>query len=98
LGGHDPGAVTSANGVVFAGSAGLPPIHVPGFDFDGTTGGFFALNGSTGAVLWSFPIDGAVNSGPSVVDGVVYWGSGYSHLANAFGRSGGSKLYAFALK
>jgi hypothetical protein len=33
-----------------------------------------------------------------VVNGTVYWGSGYSHLTGAFGTSGTPRLYAFALK
>lgn len=96
LGGHDPGAVSVANGVLFAGSAGLSTPFAPGGQ-PGVPGGFFALNAATGSILWSYPIDGSVNSGPSIVDGTVYWGSGYSHLTNAFGISGGWKLYAFSL-
>jgi polyvinyl alcohol dehydrogenase (cytochrome) len=94
--GHDFGMVTVANGVVFAGSTGGAPIaalNAPGFP-----GGFFALDATTGAILWQFPTDGGVNAGASVVNGTVYWGSGYSHLANAFGISGTPKLYAFSLK
>lgn len=99
-GGHDYGMVTSANGVVFAGSMGLAPIKNPftGEVFvPGVPGGMFALNAATGQILWSFPTDGAVNCGPSVVNGTVYWGSGYSHLGEAFGISGTPKLYAFTV-
>lgn len=94
-GGHDVGMVTIANGVVFAGSAGIPPgAAYPA----GVPGGMFAMNAATGQILWSFPTDGAVICGPSVVSGTVFWGSGYSHLANAFGISGNPKLYAFSVQ
>ncbi|HLK57594.1 MAG TPA: PQQ-binding-like beta-propeller repeat protein [Chthonomonadaceae bacterium] len=102
LGGHDFGMVTVANGVVFAGSAGNKPNSFTGYP--GAPGGFFALDASNGKILWQYtsaddPAMGSVICGPSIVDGVVYWGSGYSHLANAFGISGTTpKLYAFSLK
>ena len=57
-----------------------------------------AARAATGRILWQFASDGAVNSGAAVVDGTVYWGSGYSHLLNAFGISGTPKLSAFSLK
>lgn len=77
------GPVTVANGVVYAGSMD-PQGHM------------YALDAATGEVLWSFPSGGSVVSGPAIVDGVVYWGSGYARLA-ALGATGSSKLYAFAL-
>jgi len=36
----------------------------------------FALDGKTGEILWRFSRGSSVNSGPSGVDGTVYWGSG----------------------
>lgn len=75
------GMITASNGVVFAGS---------------TSGYFYALNAATGAVLWSFQSGGSTICGPSVVDGTVYWGSGYGRFFNAFGTSN-NKLYAFDL-
>jgi polyvinyl alcohol dehydrogenase (cytochrome) len=101
LGGHDFGMVTLANGVMFAASAGQKPNVYTGYA--GAPGGFFALDARTGRILWQFTIAddpgmGSVICGPSVVDGVVYWGSGYSHLTNSFGISGVTpKLYAFSL-
>lgn len=100
LGGHDFGMVTIANGVMFAASAGHAPNAYTGYP--GAAGGFFALDASNGNILWSFtiandPAIGSVICGPAIVDGTVYWGSGYSHLANAFGISGTPKLYAFSL-
>lgn len=76
----DPGAMSVANGVVYAGSF---------------SGFMYALDAHTGKILWSFNSGGSVVSGPSIADGVVYWGSGYSHIKP--GR-GNNKIYAFALK
>jgi outer membrane protein assembly factor BamB len=46
----------------------------------------YALNASTGALLWGHPIGYLVRSSPAVANGVVYVGS----------RDG--KVYAFGLK
>jgi polyvinyl alcohol dehydrogenase (cytochrome) len=54
----------------------------------------YALDASTGAVLWRFAAGSSVNSGPAVVDGTVYWGTGYSRSAL---RNGNNKLYAFSV-
>jgi polyvinyl alcohol dehydrogenase (cytochrome) len=72
------GPITVANGVMFAGSMD-PEGHM------------YALDAKSGAVLWSFASGGSVMSAPSIVDGVVYWGSGYYQGFNAH------KLWAFAL-
>ncbi|HEY1464799.1 MAG TPA: PQQ-binding-like beta-propeller repeat protein [Terriglobales bacterium] len=77
----DESSLSVANGVVFAGS------------FD-VAGHMYALNSATGKILWSFASGGSVLDGPSIVNGVVYWGSGYSKVANG---SGNDKVYAFAL-
>jgi polyvinyl alcohol dehydrogenase (cytochrome) len=60
----DFGAVSVANGVVYAGSQGAP-------------GFMYALDAATGKILWSFASGGSVVDGPSIVGGFVYWGSGY---------------------
>ena len=60
------GFVSSANGVVYAGSSG---------------GNFYAMNARTGKIEWTFPSGGAVWSGAAIVDGTVYWGSGYDTKA-----------------
>jgi polyvinyl alcohol dehydrogenase (cytochrome) len=75
----DPGAMSVANGVVFAGSF---------------SGFMYAMDSSTGKILWSFDSGGSVVDGPSIADGVVYWGSGYSHIKPG---KGNNKIYAFAL-
>jgi polyvinyl alcohol dehydrogenase (cytochrome) len=75
----DTGPVTVANGVVYAGS----------MDREGH---MYALDAPTGRILWTFKSGGSVNAGPAVVNGVVYWGSGYSRLRLG---SSNNKLYAF---
>jgi polyvinyl alcohol dehydrogenase (cytochrome) len=63
-GSMDFGAVSVANGVVYAGSQGAP-------------GFMYAMDAATGKILWSFASGGSVIDGPSIADGFVYWGSGY---------------------
>lgn len=74
------GPVTVANGVMYAGA----------LDQEGT---MYAFNAATGNILWSFASGGSVNSGAAVVNGVVYWGSGYSSLGGTLG----THLYAFTI-
>jgi polyvinyl alcohol dehydrogenase (cytochrome) len=75
----DTGAMSVANGVVYAGSY---------------SGFMYAMDAHTGQILWSFDSGGAVVDGPSIADGVVYWGSGYSHIKPG---KGNNKLYAFTV-
>jgi polyvinyl alcohol dehydrogenase (cytochrome) len=77
---RDIGYVTVANRVVYAGSASA------------TGNNMYAMDAATGEVLWGFDADGRVGSGPAVVNGTVYWGSGY--MLGAGGTS--NKFYAFA--
>ncbi len=74
------GQVTVANGVFYAGSM---------------SGDMVALDAETGKQLWKFASGGSVISGPSIVDGIVYWGSGYRR--QAIGGTGNNKLYAFSV-
>ncbi len=76
------GPVTVVGGVMFGGSMDAK-------------GMMYALDASTGAVLWSFQAGGTVYGGPAVSGGVVYWGAGYGSLVLGFGTSA-KKLYAFA--
>jgi polyvinyl alcohol dehydrogenase (cytochrome) len=76
--GVDMGPVTVANGVMFAGS----------MDQEGH---MYGLDAHTGDILWSFASGGSVMSAPAVVDGVVYWGSGYDKGFN------NNTFYAFGL-
>jgi len=75
----DMSSVSVANGVVYAGS------------YSGT---MYGLNAATGDVLWHFASGGSVLDSPSIVNGVLYWGSGYKHI-----RPGtpNNKVFAFAL-
>jgi polyvinyl alcohol dehydrogenase (cytochrome) len=92
-GAADMGFVSSANGVVYAGSTA------------DTGNDMYALDARSGAILWSFASGGPVISGAAVVDGTVYWGSGYA-LATACPNgvsaikacaAANNKLYAFRL-
>jgi polyvinyl alcohol dehydrogenase (cytochrome) len=56
------------------------------------SGEMYALDATTGKILWKFASGGTVIDGPSIVDGALYWGSGY-HLAG----TGNNKVYAFTL-
>ena len=76
------GPATVVGGVMLVGS----------MDAAGT---MYALDATSGAVLWSFQAGGTVYSGPAVVGGVVYWGAGYPAGRLGFGTSA-QKLYAFA--
>jgi polyvinyl alcohol dehydrogenase (cytochrome) len=77
-----PGPMTAVDGVVFGCSA----------DADGH---MYALKASSGAILWDYPSGDACYSGASVVDGTVYWGTGYT-LLPPDPRPGGA-LYAFSV-
>ena len=74
----DRGSVSVANGVVYVGS---------------NSGQMYALNSETGNILWNFASGGSVIDGPSIVDGVLFWGSGYRNIEG----TGNNKVYAFTL-
>jgi polyvinyl alcohol dehydrogenase (cytochrome) len=73
------GQVSSANGVVYAGS---------------NAGDMVALDAETGQTLWRFASGGSVVCGPAIVNGTVYWGSGYSRLQTG---TSNNKLYSFGV-
>ena len=81
----DLGPVTVTNGVVYAasmaGSATAPTM--------------LAMDASSGKVLWNFAAGSSVNAGAVIVDGIVYWGSGYAHLGVP-GYTANNKFYAFS--
>jgi polyvinyl alcohol dehydrogenase (cytochrome) len=87
----DPGAAPNwdlaspavANGVVFGASLSSPGDN------------FYALDAASGRVLWRFPSGASSIASPAIVDGVVYWGTGYDRLG--LGAVGGEKLYAFSI-
>jgi polyvinyl alcohol dehydrogenase (cytochrome) len=74
--GGDPGAVSGSNGVVFGCSVG---------------GDMHALNAATGEILWSYDSGNTCYGGAAVVDGTVYWGTGYA----TFGSPTPGTLFAF---
>jgi len=70
--------VSVANGVVFSGTL---------------SGDYVAIEASTGKILWSYASGGSVHSAPAIVDGTLYWASGYLGL----GATTNNKLYAFTV-
>jgi polyvinyl alcohol dehydrogenase (cytochrome) len=74
----DRGSVSVANGVMYAGS---------------NSGQMYALDATTGKILWHFASGGSVIDGPSIVDGTLYWGSGYRNIEG----TGNNKVFAFSL-
>ena len=75
----DTGSVSVANGVMYAGSY---------------SGQMYALDTMSGRILWNFASGGSVIDGPSIVDGTLYWGSGYRNIPPGIGNN---KVYAFSL-
>jgi len=77
------GPVTVANGVVYVASM---------------SGYMYALDAATGATLWSFEAPGSVNAAPAVVNGSLYWGTGYHNFpaVNPLGTAS-NLFYAFSL-
>ena len=82
----DLAPVTVANGVVYAASMAKLAHQKQ----------LFALDAATGAMLWQFGAGSSVNAGPAVVDGTVYWGSGYARVGVE--GSGNNQLFAFSLE
>jgi polyvinyl alcohol dehydrogenase (cytochrome) len=58
------------------------------------SGQMYALDTTTGKILWNFASRGTVIDGPSIVDGTIYWGSGYRNIPPGIGNN---KVYAFTL-
>jgi polyvinyl alcohol dehydrogenase (cytochrome) len=81
----DLAPVTSANGVVYAASMAK---KAEGNDM-------YALDAATGKILWSYNAGSSVNAGPAVVNGSVYWGTGYARSAAE--GSANNKFYAFSI-
>jgi polyvinyl alcohol dehydrogenase (cytochrome) len=55
-------------------------------------GTMYALDANTGRPLWSFDSGAPCNAGPSISDGMVFWGSG-----TYIGAPGANKVFAFGL-
>ena len=78
------GPLSVADGVVYA----------PSMAGSATAPTMLALNAADGQTLWSFAAGSSVNAGATIVNGVVYWGSGYTHLGIP-GYTGNNRFYAF---
>lgn len=82
----DTVAMSEANGVVYAGSLA------------GSGANMYALDAATGEIKWSFESGGAVVAGAAIVDGTVYWGTGYHTKVLGLPYAGDKhKFYAFAV-
>jgi polyvinyl alcohol dehydrogenase (cytochrome) len=76
------GPISVANGVVYACS--LDPA-----------GHMYGMNSATGQILWSYASGGSCAAGASIVDGTVFWGSGYQLFAPL--TTNNNVFYAFSL-
>jgi polyvinyl alcohol dehydrogenase (cytochrome) len=78
---------------VFAGKIFAPISAVPGVAFVGTDAGTLtALATATGKEIWTFHAPDKTGCGPSIVDGRVIWGYGFT----LFGGSGNGGVIAFS--
>jgi polyvinyl alcohol dehydrogenase (cytochrome) len=75
----DVGSVSVANGVLYT---------------DSYSGYVYAIDAATGEILWSFNTGGSVIDGPSIVNGVLYWGSGFAHIPPG---TPNNKVFAFTV-
>lgn len=79
------GALTAANGVLYASS---------------TSGHMYAIDGATGEVLWEYEGPYSSMAGPAVVNGTAYWGNGYAkfdYLPGVTGSTTTGTFYAFSV-
>jgi polyvinyl alcohol dehydrogenase (cytochrome) len=83
-GAEDFGYVSTANGVVYVGSGAG----------SGTT--MYALEARHGAIKWSFASGGSVMGGAAIVDGRVYWASGYYTNNCTAAQIGCGKVYSLS--
>ena len=88
---NDIGGVSYANGVVYVGSLG------GGLNVTASSPTMFALDANTGNILWQYASGSSVGASPAIVNGMVYWGTGYARLDLGLG-AGAHNFYAFSLK
>jgi outer membrane protein assembly factor BamB len=84
----DFGYVSTANGVVYVGSSAAA----------GNT--MYALDAATGSIRWRYASGGSVMGGAAIVNGIVYWASGYYTRFCPSGLTCGTnttRLFAFGL-
>ena len=103
----DPGLVTLTTGALTghvrlvgarAGHVGeRHPLRLVDGVQAATADQMYALDAKTGEILWRFAAGTSVNAGPAVVDGSVYWGSGYTRAAEG-GPNPSPKFYAFSIE
>jgi polyvinyl alcohol dehydrogenase (cytochrome) len=86
-GAMDVGPVAVANGVVY----------VPSTAGQASDKNMIALNAATGKTLWNFASETTTIGGAAIVNGVVYWGTGYSHLPLKGFTGGANAFYAFSI-
>ena len=79
--------VAVANGVVY----------VPSTAGQASDKNMIALNAATGQTLWSFASETTTIGGAAIVNGAVYWGTGYSHLPTKGFTGGADSFYAFTI-
>lgn len=78
------GAVSTANGVVYACSLDQ-------------NGYMYAMDASSGDVKWSYASTGTCNSGAAIAQGIVFWGSGYVGAGVVQGATSNNVFRAFSL-
>ena len=79
----DPQSETLPAPIGTVGVWDLAPVSVANASIrglDGPAGQLVALEG-TGNIVWAFAAGSSVNAAPAVVNGSVYWGSGYARSA-----------------
>jgi polyvinyl alcohol dehydrogenase (cytochrome) len=82
----DLGPLAVANGVLYAPSMGGAP-GAPSM---------LGLDAATGATLWSYAPGSSVIAGASIVNGTVFWGSGYTHIPIP-GFTGNNQFFSFTV-
>jgi polyvinyl alcohol dehydrogenase (cytochrome) len=89
--------VPDPNGAIALGPLAVADgvVYAPSMAGSATAPTMLALNASNGKTLWSFAAGSSVNCGATIVNDVVYWGSGYAHLQIP-GYTGNNKFYAFS--
>jgi polyvinyl alcohol dehydrogenase (cytochrome) len=88
-GSFDLGPLAVAKGVVYAPSMAGSSSTLPTM---------FALNASTGDILWSYAAGSSVIGGATVAEGDVFWGVGISpSLVTVPGFTRGNTFHAFSL-
>lgn len=87
FGAADTGPVAVAGGVVYA----------PSTAGQASDKNMIALDAATGQTLWSFPSETTTIAGAAIVNGAVYWGTGYSHLPTKGFTGGANTFYAFTI-